>query len=321
MLYREILKERDKFVEPMNQGLETAGGATPFSVYIQTYKRTMFPALAAPTQWRYASVINKHLVPAFGELMLRDLKPMVVQDYFSGLAGSGLSHSSMETIRSVLASIVHSAQRFQLLVLDPTESLLLPREKRGKSVKPWIRPEQVGALLALIAEPYQTMVYVALYTGLRFSELAGLKWGDVDRENLRITIDERCCRGDWSAPKSDASNATVPVNASVIARLDALRDMEVVINWGARGAKKRVKVVRGDGPENLVFQSLVKGAPMRDGNILRRHIHPAAEKLGIRANWQILRRSFGTSKTMSASGACRWRRRCMSSQAHSPDGS
>jgi integrase len=43
------------------------------------------------------------------------------------------------------------------------------------------------------------MLYVAIYTGLRVSELIGLKWDDIHLD--AITIDERCCRGDWGAPQ------------------------------------------------------------------------------------------------------------------------
>jgi len=44
-----------------------------------------------------------------------------------------------------------------------------------------------------------------------------------------------------------------------------------------------------------VFQSVAKGAPMRDNNILARHIKPAARKLKIGwVNWQVLRRSCAT---------------------------
>jgi hypothetical protein len=53
------------------------------------------------------------------------------------------------------------------------------------------------------------MVFAAVFTGFRVSELAALKWGDVDSINNKITIDERYCRGDWGEPKSDASNATM----------------------------------------------------------------------------------------------------------------
>ncbi len=55
--------------------------------------------------------------------------------------------------------------------------------------------------------------------------------------------------------------------------------------------------MRADGPQDLVFQSLRTGVPMRDGNILRRHLRPAALKLGIdpkKATWRSLRTSCAT---------------------------
>ena len=59
--------------------------------------------------------------------------------------------------------------------------------------------------------------------------------------------------------------------------------------------RRRYRVVKADGPDDLVFQSVAKGAPMRDNNILARHIKPAGQKLGIGwLNWQALRRSFAT---------------------------
>jgi integrase len=40
-----------------------------------------------------------------------------------------------------------------------------------------ITPAKFAVLVNLIPEPYATMVSVAVYTGLRVSELVGLKWG------------------------------------------------------------------------------------------------------------------------------------------------
>jgi hypothetical protein len=59
-------------------------------------------------------------------------------------------------------------------------------------------------------------------------------------------------------------------------------------------AVRKYRAVRKSGPDDLVFQSVVKGAPMRDNNILVRHIKPAAKTLGLPVNWQILRRSIAT---------------------------
>ena len=54
-------------------------------------------------------------------------------------------------------------------------------------------------------------------------------------------------------------------------------------------------MVKSDGPDDLVFQSLIKGAPMRENNILVRHIKPAARKLNIGwVNWRVLRTSSAT---------------------------
>ena len=136
--------------------------------------------------------------------------------------------------------------------------------------------------------------------GLRVSELIGLKWEDVHSDSL--TIDEKYCRGEWGCPKTAGSSATIGVDTSVVQRIQQLRDVEVTINWGANGAKKTFKLVRSDNPGDLVFQSIRKGVPMSDHNILTRHIKPAARKLGIGwVNWQVLRRSYGT--WMAESGA------------------
>jgi integrase len=126
------------------------------------------------------------------------------------------------------------------------------------------------------------MVYVEVYTGLRVSELIALRWSDIHEQS--ITIDERYCRGDWAAPKSDASNTTIPVNRDVIERIQRLRTMTVEVKAGS--GVRRYQVVKSDGPEDLVFQSVRSGQPMRDNNILTRHIKPAARKLGLGwVNW------------------------------------
>lgn len=139
------------------------------------------------------------------------------------------------------------------------------------------------------------MIYTAVFTGLRVSELLGLKWEDV--RDGALTVDERYCRGDWSITKTTGSAATIGVSDSVIARIRRLQTLEVEVNWGGKGAKKRIKLLRSVGPHDLVFQSLRKGAPMRDGNILRRHLRPAAIRLGMdpkKVTWRSLRTSRAT---------------------------
>jgi len=288
---REAQKIASEMIRPMNQGLESAGSATPFGTYIDTiYRPTVLPLLASSTQTNYEGILKKRLLPWFGDMALRDLNTITLQKYFSGLQAG---HASAMKIKDALASVLGSAVRYQVLVRNPLEAVQIPLPRTGKRTKPIITPWQFGLLVEAMAEPYATMVFVCVLSGLRVSELIGLKWEDVHEDAL--TIDERFCRGDWGCPKSDASNATIGVDPIVIARIQQLKDAEVTINWGGKGAKKTFRLVRSSGPGDLVFQSLKTGAPMSDHNILSRHIKPAAKKLRLgTVNWQVFRRSYAT---------------------------
>jgi hypothetical protein len=92
-------------------------------------------------------VIANYLVPEFGKLSLRDLTPLTLQRYFSGLATSPLAHESKDKIKDVLSSVLGSALQYGLLVKNPVEGIRLPPERRGKrKTKPHVTPEQFEQL-------------------------------------------------------------------------------------------------------------------------------------------------------------------------------
>jgi hypothetical protein len=99
--------------------------------------------------------------------------------------------------------------------------------------------------------------------------------------------------GDWSVTKTEASAATISFDPGVIARLLRLQTLTVEVRAGR--AVRKHKLVKSGGPDDLVFQSVQSGAPMSDQNVLKRHLQPAARKLGLRfVNWQCLRTSHAT---------------------------
>jgi integrase len=287
---REVRKVAAEYLRPLNQDLQGIGSATNFAHYVKhTYMAVVMPLLAKSTRDRSEGVLENYLLPVFGDLCLRDLTPLSIQRYFSNMATSALSHESRDKIRDVLSSVLRSAVEYGLLVSNPVENVRMPAERRGKNKsKPYLTPEQFDELVGRIPEPYATMVFVAIYTGLRVSELVGLRWNDIHESS--ITIDERFCRGDWGAPKSDASNTTIGVNRCVIERIHRMKFLTVEVRAGY--AVRKYRVVKCDGPEDLVFQSVKKGGPMRDNNILTRFIKPAARNVGLGwVNWRSLRTS------------------------------
>lgn len=287
---RQVRKMAAEHLRPLNQELQGIGSATNFAHYIEhTYRPVVMPLFAKSTRDRYEGVLENYLLPAFGGLALRDLTALSVQRYFSNMATSALAHESRDKIRDVLSSVLGSSVRYGFLLRNPVENVRMPAERRGKKRnKPYLTPFQFDGLLQLIPEPYATMVYVAIYTGLRVSELAGLRWDDIHEDS--ITIDERYCRGDWGAPKSESSNATIGVNRCVIERIHLLRLMTVEVRAGR--SIRKYRVVKSDQPSDLVFQSVKDGKPIRDNNILMRFIKPHARALGLGwVNWRSLRTS------------------------------
>lgn len=295
---RKVLKLKQQYMVPLNKGLPNVGSATNFQRFAEdTYRELEMPELAETTQQRYNGVIDKYLIPAFCKLSLGDLTVGKIQTFFTAFRDSELSHESVDKIRDVLASILWKArEKYHLISENPMEHISLPRVKKAKKKqKPHITPEQFDQLVSALPEPYATMVYVATYTGLRVSELVGLKWSDIGTD--AITVDERYCRGDWSEPKSEASNATIGVDRHVVERIHRLKVLTVKINGGGPRAKaiRKYQVVKRSGPDDLVFQSVKDGKPMRDNNILTRFIKPAARKLDISfVNWRCLRTSRAT---------------------------
>jgi integrase len=193
-------------------------------------------------------------------------------------------------VRDALSSVFNSAVP-DFLVTNPLDGLRLPKDKRGRLRKPTISPEQFNTLVQLVSEPYATMVYVAVWTGLRISELIGLKWRCIRTD--AIAIEERYCRGDWSVPKTASSAATIGVTPEVISRILRLKTLTVEVRAGR--AVRKHKLVKSAGPNDLVFQSVQSGKPMNDQNVLKRHVQPAARALGLPfVNWRCLRTSHAT---------------------------
>jgi integrase len=63
----------------------------------------------------------------------------------------------------------------------------------------------------------------------------------------------------------------------------------------AGNAIRKYKVVKSDGPDDLVFQGVQSGGPLRDNNILVRFIKPAARSMELPwVNWRSLRTSHVT---------------------------
>jgi integrase len=145
-------------------------------------------------------MISKYLNPEILASVLKRSYAAHATAVFLSMAGT-VSYSTISKIRDALSSIFALRSMSDYLNKKSAGSgLRLPLDKRPRQPKPTITPDQFHALLELVPEPYASMLFVSVWTGLRVSELIGLKWRCIHTDS--ITVEERFCRGDWSVPKT-----------------------------------------------------------------------------------------------------------------------
>ena len=69
----------------------------------------------------------------------------------------------------VLSSVLKSAVEYEMLIRNPMLAVQIPRAKivNKHKAKPYLTPEEFDRLLVLVDEPYASMIYVAVHSGLR----------------------------------------------------------------------------------------------------------------------------------------------------------
>jgi integrase len=306
---RKALKMRDQFLEQINFAPPTLGASVTLQAFTDgIFRKIDLPTRAKSHRDRYESVLKIHLLPALGKCTMFDLEQQsstLVEEFFIGLAVKKLSLESYRKIRNCGSSLFAVAIKKGYANRNPFYKAALPDGRPTPKQKPTITVEQLMKLIELVREPYATMCYISALTGLRVSEILALRFKDIlewtvvvehqiERLQYAITIDEKFCRGEWGTPKTEASHATIAVLKCVVQRIRGMIGMEVKIG-GGRGGYQTFKLVKSDGPDDLIFRGVRCGKEMRDNNILSRHIKPAARRLGIPfVNWQLLRRTHAT---------------------------
>lgn len=130
----------------------------------------------------YESIYATHVQPRWGQVPLEDVRHSDVLAWASGLV---LSPSRANRAVMVLSQALELAVRDGVLPANPAAKV---RVKPGQ--KRLARPldqEQRAALLDA-AGRHRPLVHLAMTTGLRWGELAGLKVGAVDLRGRRVTV-------------------------------------------------------------------------------------------------------------------------------------
>ncbi|RJX27160.1 MAG: site-specific integrase [Dethiobacter sp.] len=154
------------------------------------------PNLAPSTLVSYKLIINKHIVPALGHILLQKLQPLQIQSYYSKALESGridgkrgLSQRTVQYHHRVLREALQHAVKWRLIGLNAADACEAP--KPPKPEMHVLDKECVKELQKLIrGHQDEHLIITALFTGMRQGELLGLRWQDVELEQKAIRIQQ-----------------------------------------------------------------------------------------------------------------------------------
>ncbi len=173
----------------------------------------------------YQSEVRRHLTPILGRILLTQLQPQQIQNFYSqalkkGRADGkgGLSARTVLYHHRILSEALSHAVRMGLLSRNVAEAVNPPRVKRKNIAT--MAPEDVPTFLAEAARsPYYVLFYTALYTGMRLGELLGLRWCDVDLDLASLYVVQALYkRGgvcQMIEPKSSGSRRRIALSPSL----------------------------------------------------------------------------------------------------------
>jgi len=172
---------------------------------------------------QYRQHVRDHVTPHIGNVKLSQLTTPVVEAYRDTLLQS-LSKPLARAVLASLKALIGEAQRRGLTATNPARPVSVRiegRQKRKLQVGVDVpTTDEVRLILATAAGRWRPLLIVAAFTGLRASELRGLRWHDVDLDKAVLHVRQRADR--WNAigrPKSEAGERTVPLAPVVVSTL------------------------------------------------------------------------------------------------------
>jgi integrase len=125
------------------------------------------------------------------------------------------------------------------------------------------------------------MVFLAASTGLRVSELIGLKWHDIDFTTLEIRLSRGVVDGVVGTMKTEASCKPIALDASLA---DVLLD------------RRGLQHIEGQADWLFASPRMRGEKPYSPDSLLSKVTRPAAKRAGIikRVGWHTFRHTFAT---------------------------
>ncbi|MFL6464908.1 MAG: tyrosine-type recombinase/integrase [Bryobacteraceae bacterium] len=231
------------------------------------------------TRIGYQYNLKNHIRPKWGDYRIDQIRAFAVEQWLKSL---NLAPKTKVHLRNLMRLLFNAAMRWELIELGENPMRLVRvrnATKRKEEPRILTIPEFHNLLSKVEKEPFRTMILVAMTLGLRASELAALKWADIDFGTLQLTIERAIVAGRVGEVKTKYSKAKIPLDPGLAG---------ILLNWKQESSFNK--------PSDWIFANPMLGGelPYYPWNVQQRYIRCAAQNAGLggKIGWHTFRRTY-----------------------------
>ena len=176
---KDAEKRLSEMLHQIDTGSFMAPGKTTVAAFLERWMEDYRPNLSPVSYEKYRDIVKKRLIPNLGSIPLTQLKPEHLQKLYTAMQKEGLSARTVRYHHAVMHVALKTALEWGLVARNPADAVRTPKIHRNE-MQTWDEREMNQFLETARDSQYYAVFYTALFTGMRRSELLGLKWSDVD---------------------------------------------------------------------------------------------------------------------------------------------
>lgn len=212
---KEAIQAMNKMINELQNGTYVEPSNETLAEFIESWLEHKKTTVSDSTYDFYESYTNNHIVPALGNVKLKDIKPITIQNFYNSLVkNSGLSLHSVAHVQRITRIILNHAVRLKVIRENPASDIdIVKVPKKEQNV--WTKDQVDKFIEAARGHIHFIAFYLAVFTGMRQGEILGLKWDCVDFENRTIYVRRALKRsngGELKDLKNTSSYRSIAMN-------------------------------------------------------------------------------------------------------------
>jgi len=230
---RDAEKRLSELLHQQDTGTYIQTGKAKLADYLERWlKEYVWPNLAPRTAESYEHIARHYISPYLGNYELVNLKPEHLQQFYSTELASGLSPQTVRHHHTMLHKALQNAVEWGLVIRNVADAVSPPHTQQHE-MQTWNEDEIMLFLDASKSTPYYEIFYLALFTGMRRSELLALRWQDIDSILGQIYVNRsvHVLKGSlvhFRTPKTAKGRRTIALTPSTLLMLAEYRKRKEV---------------------------------------------------------------------------------------------